>query len=136
MEVDSQEYAKHYRTLHPKTFYFFCKRLSSQPENIALSSTDLNEHILSELKQSGIEVHPASNPRGWFGVEVNPKFNAHGWFGQAWTGEHDPSRNERFFRREYEEVLLRIGEEPYHYQVKPEYFDLLKEIFAELERNA
>jgi hypothetical protein len=102
-----------------KTFYLFCKCLCNQEDNKSLSSTVLNDYILSEQKRNGIQ--------------VNNKFNPQGWFGQAWTDWQDVSKNEKLFRSEYYEILIRSGEEPYSYQIKPEYFDLLKEIFAELE---
>jgi hypothetical protein len=96
--INNQKYYDHCRTYHIKTFYLFCKRLSSQPENIAWCSTDLNDYILSELSQSG--------------VAVNNKFNPQGWFGQAWTDWQDLSKNEKLFKREYYDVLLRIDEKP------------------------
>jgi hypothetical protein len=115
--LNSQEYFKHCRMNHIKTFYFFCKKLCSQPENTALSSTVLNDYILSELKRRSIT--------------VSNKFNPQGWFGQAWTDWKDSSKNERLFKNEYYDVLLRTGEEPYSYQIKQECFALVQEIFAE-----
>jgi hypothetical protein len=120
-EIDNQKYYDHCRTYHLKTFYFFCKRLSSQPENIAWCSTDLNDYILSELSQSG--------------VAVNNKFNPQTWFGVIWTVWRDFPENNKQFKPEYYDVFLRINGKPHSYQVKSEYFDLLKEIFTELESS-
>ena len=117
--LNYQKYYDHCRTHHVKTFYFFCKCLCNQTENKALSSTELNDYILSELKNAGIK--------------INNKFNPQGWFGQAWTDWKDTSKNEKLFRNEYYEVLIRIGEEPYFYQIKQDYFDILKEIFVEFQ---
>ena len=120
--LNSQRYYEHCRTNHVKTFYLFCKRLSQESANTALSSTELNDYILSELRRRN--------------VAVNNQFNPQGWFGQAWTDWRDTSKNEKHFKSEYYDVLLRSGDDPYFYQIRPEYFDMVKEIFAEFENGA
>jgi hypothetical protein len=117
--LNSERYYEHCRVNHVKTFYFFCLRLSSGPSNTALSSTELNEFILDELRSRR--------------VAVNEQFNPQGWFGQAWTDWKNPSKNERYFREEYYDVLIRTGDNPYLYQINPEYFAMVKEIFKEFE---
>jgi hypothetical protein len=117
--LNSERYYEHCRVNHVKTFYFFCLRLSSGPSNTALSSTELNEFILDELRSRR--------------VAVSDQFNPQGWFGQAWTDWKNPSKNERHFREEYYDVLIRTGDDPYLYQINPEYFVMVKEIFKEFE---
>jgi hypothetical protein len=118
--LSSDQYHKHCRGNHVKTFYFFCLRLSSAPSNTALSSTELNEFILDELRRRKVD-------------GVTDQFNPQGWFGQAWTDWKDPSKNEKHFREEYYDVLIRTGDDPYFYQINPEYFGMVKEIFQDFE---
>lgn len=120
--LNSERYYKHCRTNHVKTFYFFCLKLSSGTGNAALSSTELNEYIIEELKQRR--------------VVVNENFNPQGWFGQAWTDWNDTSKNEKHFQYEYCEVLTRTGENPYFYQINPKYVAVVKRIFDEFEGQA
>jgi len=117
--LNSERYYEHCRVNQVKTFYFFCLGLSSGSSNAALSSTELNEFILDELRSRR--------------VAVNDQFNPQGWFGQAWTDWKNPSKNERYFREEYYDVLIRTGDDPYLYQINPEYFAVVKEIFKEFE---
>jgi hypothetical protein len=59
------------------------------------------------------------------------KFNPEGWFGATWTRSEDPSKNERHFRDEYCDVLRRSDDEPYSYNIRPEYIQMIREIFAD-----
>ena len=106
---------------HVKTFYFFCERLSSDRTGAAQSSTALNAHILTQLREDT--------------VDVNNQFNPQGWFGKAWTDWCDPAKNEKHFNGEYLDVLIRIGVEPYVYQIRPECLHDVIDIFDEF-RNA
>ncbi len=119
--LSSEKYHKNCQRNNVKTFYFFCVRLSSGIDNIAVSSTDLNDYILTELKRRNIVVNNQLNPQ------------AH--FGKSWTDWNDLSKDERHFRDEYCDVLERSGHDPYSYQLRPEYFGLVKETLAELENH-
>jgi hypothetical protein len=121
-EVSDQKYNEHCRFNHLKTFYFFCMRLASEPTNFAVSARDLNEFITARLRRSNIV--------------VKNRFNPEGWFGKAWTDWNNPSKNEKHFRPEYCEILVRTGQKPYFYQLRPEYFGLVKACFAEFESVA
>jgi hypothetical protein len=116
-DVDCEDYFHHCVTHHPKTFYFFCERLSRERINGALSSTTLNDYVIAQLRRRR--------------VAVNSQFNPQGWFGKAWTDWSDPSKDERYFRNEYGEVLLRIETKPYSYKIRPECVRHVKEIFRE-----
>lgn len=120
--VCDQCYFEHCVSHHVKTFYFFCERLSSDRTGAAQSSTALNAHIITQLREQN--------------VDVNNQFNPQGWFGKAWTDWCDPSKDERYFKAEYLEVLLRIGAEPYVYQLRPEYLQDVIEIFDEFRGAA
>jgi hypothetical protein len=118
-QVKTKEYCGRCGIHHIKTFYFFCRRLSLESQNTALPSTDLNDYILFEVKEGGFP--------------VKETFNPHGWFGKAWT-DWDRSEGKepsKLFRPEYCDVLLRTREKPYSYQVRPQYFDLVKGLFSE-----
>lgn len=120
--VNSQRYFERCVTHHVKTFYFFCERLAKEPSNAALSSTELNDYILAQLRDRK--------------VEVNNQFNPQGWFGKAWTDWGDPSKNERNFKNEYREVLIRAGSDPYSYQIRPECLRGVLEIFDEFRSGS
>jgi hypothetical protein len=79
--LNSQKYFKSCVINHVKTFYFFCERLSKEPATAALSSTELNDYIVAQLRDRK--------------VEVNNQFNPQGWFGKAWTDWVDPSKTRR-----------------------------------------
>ena len=113
--LNSQQYFEHCVINHVKTFYFFCERLSKEPANVALSSSELNDYILAQLRDCK--------------VDVNNHFNPQGWFGKAWTDWIDPSKNETNFKSEYLEVLARTGSDPYSYQIRPECLSDVVEIF-------
>ncbi len=120
--LNSQKYFEHAVLNHVKTFYFFCERLCQEPTDVALSSTELNEYVLAQLRNRKIE--------------VDNQFNPQGWFGKAWTDWGDPSKNETNFKNEYREVLLRTGGDPYSYQIRPECLGDVVEIFAEFRNGA
>ncbi len=108
-KVSSRKYFEHCQLNHIKTFYFFCERLAQEPENGVLSSTELNDYVIAQLRDRK--------------VAVANQFNPQGWFGKAWTDWSDPSKNETNFKGEYRDVLLRTGADPYHYQIRPESVD-------------
>ena len=58
----SQRYFEHCVRHHVKTFYFFCERLSSDRTGAAQSSTALNVHILTQLRDHAIDVNNQFNP--------------------------------------------------------------------------
>jgi|tagenome__1003787_1003787.scaffolds.fasta_scaffold19172798_1 hypothetical protein len=120
--IDSQQYFEHCGANHVKTFYFFCERLSLQPSSVALSSTELNQYIIAQLRNCGVSVHNQFNPQGWFG--------------KAWTEWSDPSRNQTNFKNEYCEILIRIGGNPYCYQIRSECLGDVVEIFDEFRSVA
>ena len=120
--ISSQRYFERCVTHHAKTFYFFCERLSKVDANAPLSSTELNDYIVAQLRARE--------------VDVNNQFNPQGWFGKAWTDWSDPSKNERNFRNEYRDVLVRTDTEPYSYQIRPECLPDVIEIFHEFKRSA
>ena len=113
----SQRYFEHCVRHHVKTFYFFCERLSSDRTGAAQSSTALNVHILTQLRDHAID--------------VNNQFNPEGWFGKTWTDWCDPAKNEPHFNGEYLDVLIRISGEPYVYQIRPERLQDVIDIFDE-----
>jgi hypothetical protein len=117
--VDSQLYRDHCGINHVKTFYFFCERLSQEPTNVAVSSTELKAYILAQLRN--------------LKIDVSNSFNPEGWFGKAWTDRTDASKDEKHFRSEYRYVLLRTGNGPYSYQIRPEYLPDVREFFADSE---
>ena len=84
--LSSQRYYEHCRINHVKTFYFFCDRLRKEPPDAYVSSTELNDYILAELRRRNIA--------------VTNQFNPQGWFGQAWTDWEDASKNESNFKNE------------------------------------
>jgi len=120
--VNSQRYFERCVTYHVKTFFFFCERLSSDRTGAAQSSTALNAYIHSRLRERS--------------VDVDTRFNPQGWFGKAWTDWCDPSKNETHFRADYLDVLIRIGVEPYVYQIRPECLQDVIEIFDEFRDAA
>jgi hypothetical protein len=117
--VCGRRYFEHCVSHHVKTFYFFCERLASDRTGAAQSSTALNAHIVTQLREQQ--------------VDVNNQFNPQGWFGKAWTDWCDQSKYERHFKSEYLDVLLRIGVEPYVYQIRPECLQDVIEIFDEFK---
>lgn len=119
--LSSEEYIKHCQRNNVKTFYFFCLRLSSGPADIPVSSTELNDYILAELKRRYLV--------------VSEDFNPQSQFGKAWTDWNGPTTNKTNFRDEYCDVLERSGHDPYFYQLRPEYSGLVKETLAELENH-
>lgn len=121
-QVDNTEYIKHYVLNHVKTFYFFCERLSREPANVALSSTELNNYIIAQLDDRG------DCPSMFF--------NPHGWFGKAWTEWTGSSKAEAEFMNEYCDILIRTGRNPYWYEIRPEYLNDVVEIFAEFASSA
>jgi hypothetical protein len=120
--VSSHNYFKHCQLNHVKTFYYFCERLAQEPQNVALSSAVLNDHVIAQLRDRK--------------VAVENQFNPQGWFGKAWTDWVDPAKNEGNFKGEYRDVLLRAGSDPYSYQIKPECFGDVLEISAEFKNGA
>lgn len=123
--VYSPQYVEHYVLNHVKTFYFFCGRLCREPANVVLSSKELNDYIIAQLRD------PRDEPGKYL------YFNPHGWFGKAWTDWMDPSKNERNFKSEYCDVLIRIGNNPpYSYQIRPECLNDVVEIFAEFTNSS
>ena len=120
--VCTHRYSEHCVSHHVKTFYFFCERLASDRTGTAQSSTALNAHIVTQLREQNVDVHNQFNPQGWFG--------------RAWTDWCDHAKYERHFKSEYLDVLLRIGVEPYVYQIRPECLQGVIEIFAEFKDRA
>jgi hypothetical protein len=120
--IRNEDYYKHPVLNHDKTFYFFNERLSIEPHHVALVSTELGDYIRTTLRADGIDVRDSWNPEGWFG--------------KAWTDWRNPSKNERNFRGEYLDVLLRTGSDPYSYQLRPECLADVAEILAELRSAA
>lgn len=121
-QVDDTEYIEHCVLNNVKTFYFFCERLSKEPANVALSSTELNNYIIAQLDERG----------DYPGVYFNP----HGWFGKAWTEWRGSSKAETEFKNEYCDVLIRTRRNPYWYEIRPEYLNDVVEIFAEFTSSA
>jgi hypothetical protein len=122
LQIPLREYVAHCRLNHLVTFYFFIKRLSTEASPIPLSSTELNDFIIEPLVFRNIL----------------PKqlFNPHGWWGRAWTNWNDPGKTETNFRTEYCTVLKRLGDKPYSYLIKPEWFEIAKQIVSELDSRA
>lgn len=120
--LNSERYYEHCRNGHIKTFYFLCLKLSSAVDNPALSSAELGQSIVEELRRCA--------------VIVNKRFNPQGWFGKAWTDWNDPSKNEKHFRDEYCRVLTRTGENSYFYQIRPEYVGSVRKILDEIQARA
>ena len=85
--VDSAQYVEHPVLNHVKTFYFFCERLCREPANAVLSSTELNDYTVAQLRDHG------NDP----GTQFNPQ----GWFGKAWTEWIDPSKNQTNFKSDF-----------------------------------
>ena len=79
-KVPRDKYAKNYGIHHVRTFFFFCERLSQEPEGVALLSKELNDDIVAQL-------------RDWK-IEVGDSFNPHGMFGKAWTEYSDSSKDQ------------------------------------------
>ena len=121
LAVSREKYQREYVTYHVKTFYFFCERLAQHPAGVVLSSADLRKYIHAQLREHKIL--------------VGPKFNPEGFFGKAWTEWKDSSKNQTNFKNEYYEVLNQIGSEPYSYQIKPECWESVVEIFAEFRSS-
>jgi hypothetical protein len=119
--ISSQEYVAHCRLNHAKTFYFFCERLAHEPQTAAVSSTVLNDYVIAQLRDRK--------------VVVANQFNPQGWFGKAWTEWSDPAKNEANFKGEYRDVLLRTGNDPYDYQIRPDSLADVREIFAEFKKS-
>ena len=120
--ISNQQYREHCVLNHRKTFFLFCERLSIEPPDTALLSTEFKNHIHAHLRADDID--------------VGSRFNPEGWFGKAWTDWNDPSKNEKNFEDEYCDVLLRLGSEPYSYQLRPEYHADIVDIFTEFRSNA
>ncbi len=121
-QLNSERYYEHCRKGHVKTFYFFCLKLSSDVGNPALSSAELGQFIVEELRRCR--------------VVVNKELNPQGWFGKAWTDWNDASKDEKHFRDEYCRVLIRTGENPYFYQINPEYIGSVRKILDEIQARA
>ncbi len=109
--VDLHDYVQKCRTFSIKTFYYFCERLSQDSVNVIQPSSDLRNHILVQVEAAGINVSKDFNPEGWFGYD--------------WTKQTD---GYGFFREEYCEILERSRRNPYWYQIKPEYFELIRQL--------
>jgi hypothetical protein len=116
-KIDDVEYFEHCKINIVKTFYYFCKKLSDDRVEVALSSTKLRQYIVSELGPSL--------------MQQKKRFNPEGWFGETWTDQQD----EKCFRSEFSEVLIRSDDEPYHYSIRPEYRSVIRSIFVEFQRG-
>lgn len=117
-DIDSLDYSKSYQIYSAKTFYFFIKRIVEY-ENSPLSSDRLRRYIREELRKSGVKTGGGFNPEGWFGA--------------LWTYSLEGIWQN--FRPEYTDVLKRIGNDPYEYSIRPEKYNLIKEILQEIEAD-
>ena len=120
-KIDDREYRLHCTTWTAKTFFFFCKKLSSERENDALRSPVLRKYIESELGQAVVGISSA-------------RFNPDGWYGNRWNLWATGRRVEASpFKDEYFKVLKPVDEHPYSWKIKPEYHETIKQIISELE---
>jgi hypothetical protein len=121
--IDNRAYRSACRTYTAKTFYFFCKRLIQEPIDTAMRSPDLRAYLEREIGPAIL------NSR-------TTRFNPDGWYGSLWKRWDENKRVEASpFREEYYKVLAPVGDRPYCWQIRPEYYETIKQIMLELEEH-
>ncbi len=117
-DVVLDDYYKHCKIYTVKTFYYFIELLLGFEKGRFIVSSYFREQIGNKLGDV---------------FTIKPRFNPEGWFGRSWTEGHLDRSS--YFRKIYSEVLERTETEPYQYRIKPEYYDIVKETFNNLDSN-
>lgn len=119
--IDCGEYSQKYRKNIEKTFYYLCKRLSSQRTNKDISSPRLNDFVIQELNFHNLNIEKNS---------INPVH----WFSAEWTKFENG--NQSFFIAEFCAILERTRIKGiYFYRIQEPYFQMTKNILKPADKS-